>query len=210
MTGIEAVIVHEAALVVTPLVVIGLAGGAVRSVNKRRLAERERRYRSVYTDAELKHARAEVDPYADLQKRHEELKRQMQQQLQREQAKAREAEKRAAANRRAASRGADSLGRWERRYDRAARGQSYTMVFGGRSSGAPSADELRYEEVAVALHAEVPGASPICREVLLNRAAKRLGLQLTKATRSRLNRTISAEVRAGRLRTDWIDVWRRS
>jgi len=68
---------------------------------------------------------------------------------------------------------------------------------------------LPQDQVRTALHSCVPTTSPILREELLHEVARKLGFaKLGRNIRSRINRTIGAEVRAGRLRTDWEKVWK--
>lgn len=69
-------------------------------------------------------------------------------------------------------------------------------------------DDIPQEMVRNALYVNLPSAGTIEREILLRKAARRLGFsKLGRKIRSRLNRAIGAEVRAGRLGTDWQKVW---
>ncbi len=70
-------------------------------------------------------------------------------------------------------------------------------------------DEIPQDKVREALYAGLPANGRIEREVLLRSAAHYLGFsKLGSRVRTRLNRTIGAEKRAGRLDTDWVTVWR--
>jgi REase_MTES_1575/AAA domain len=69
--------------------------------------------------------------------------------------------------------------------------------------------EVPRDQVRSALHHCVPDGSPIQREELLRAVARRLGYsKVGHNIRSTINRMIGAEVRAGRLETDWEKVWR--
>jgi REase_MTES_1575/AAA domain len=69
--------------------------------------------------------------------------------------------------------------------------------------------EVPRDQVRSALHDCVPDGSPIQREELLRAVARKLGYsKLGHNIRSTINRMIGAEVRAGRLETDWGKVWR--
>jgi very-short-patch-repair endonuclease len=69
--------------------------------------------------------------------------------------------------------------------------------------------EVPREQVRIILHACVPDGSPVPREDLLREVARKLGYsKLGHNIRSTINRMIGAEVRAGRLGTDWQKVWR--
>jgi hypothetical protein len=69
-------------------------------------------------------------------------------------------------------------------------------------------DEIPQENVRLALYDCLPTDGAVDREVLLRLAARRLGFcDLGSRVRSRLNRTIAMEKRAGRLDTDWTKVW---
>ena len=70
-------------------------------------------------------------------------------------------------------------------------------------------DEIPQDKVREALYAGLPANERIEREVLLRSAAHYLGFsKLGSRVRTRLNRAIGAEKRAGRLDTDWVTVWR--
>jgi very-short-patch-repair endonuclease len=72
-----------------------------------------------------------------------------------------------------------------------------------------SIEAVSQEKVREALYACLPAKGRIGREVLLRLATQRLGFsKLGSRVRSRLNRAIGAEKRAGRLETDWATVWR--
>jgi len=65
------------------------------------------------------------------------------------------------------------------------------------------------EQVKAALYSCVPDAGAIAREDLLHEVARKLGYaKLGRNIRSTVNRAIGAEVRAGRLGTDWERVWK--
>lgn len=69
--------------------------------------------------------------------------------------------------------------------------------------------EIPREQVKTVLHACIPDGSSVPREELLRDVARKLGYsKLGHNIRSTINRTIGAEVRAGRLGTDWQKVWR--
>jgi len=75
--------------------------------------------------------------------------------------------------------------------------------------GAIHIDEIRQDEIRAALCACIPEAEAVEREKLLRKAASRLGFtKLGRRIRRRLNRAIGAEVRAGRLMTDRVKVWK--
>lgn len=70
-------------------------------------------------------------------------------------------------------------------------------------------DNLSPMELSNVLQQCVPERGSIDRQELLQAAARRLGFEkLNRRLRSRLNKTISADNQAGRLRTDWERVWR--
>ncbi len=70
-------------------------------------------------------------------------------------------------------------------------------------------DNLSQTQLSAVLHQCMPERGPVDREKLLHAAAHRLGFEkLTRRLRSRLNKTISADAQAGRLRTDWERVWK--
>jgi REase_MTES_1575/AAA domain len=69
--------------------------------------------------------------------------------------------------------------------------------------------EVPREQVRTVLHACVPRENSVPREELLRIVAHKLGYsKLGHNIRSTINRMIGAEVRAGRLATDWQKVWR--
>jgi superfamily I DNA/RNA helicase/very-short-patch-repair endonuclease len=69
--------------------------------------------------------------------------------------------------------------------------------------------EISREQVRSLLHACIPDGHPIPREELLHDVARKLGYaKLGHNIRSTINRIIGAEVRAGRLGTDWQKVWK--
>jgi very-short-patch-repair endonuclease len=69
--------------------------------------------------------------------------------------------------------------------------------------------EVPREQVRGVLHACVPEGISVPREELLREVARKLGYsKLGHNIRSTINRTIGAEVRAGRLMTDWEKVWK--
>jgi len=69
--------------------------------------------------------------------------------------------------------------------------------------------EIPREQFRSVLHACVPNGSSVPREELLRDVARKLGYsKLGHNIRSTINRMIGAEVRAGRLRTDWVKVWK--
>jgi hypothetical protein len=64
-------------------------------------------------------------------------------------------------------------------------------------------------DATLALHACVPDGEKVERDALLVDAARELGYpKLTKKVRRALNKALNAEHNAGRLRTDWEQVWR--
>jgi hypothetical protein len=64
-------------------------------------------------------------------------------------------------------------------------------------------------DAALALHACVPDGEKVEREALLADAARELGYpNLSRNVRRALNKALSTENNAGRLRTDWECVWR--
>jgi hypothetical protein len=68
--------------------------------------------------------------------------------------------------------------------------------------------EVPRELVKSTLHECIPVGSFVPREGLLRDVCKKLGYsKLGRNIRSTINRTIGAEVRAGRLGTDWQNVW---
>jgi len=69
--------------------------------------------------------------------------------------------------------------------------------------------EVPRETVRGVLHSCVPNDGPVSREEVLHDVARKLGFaKLGHNIRSTINRTIGAEVRAGRLKTDWQKVWK--
>lgn len=69
--------------------------------------------------------------------------------------------------------------------------------------------EVPRELVRSALHESIPKGSFVPREELLKEVSRKLGYsKLGHNIRSTINRMIGAEVRAGRLETDWQTVWR--
>ena len=69
--------------------------------------------------------------------------------------------------------------------------------------------EVPREQVRSVLHACVPNESSVSREELLREVARKLGYsKVGHNIRRTINRMIGAEVRAGRLGTDWEKVWR--
>jgi very-short-patch-repair endonuclease len=71
--------------------------------------------------------------------------------------------------------------------------------------------DLSAEEVRAAIHLAVPDTGPVDREVVIRKAAQTLGfVRVSKLFRSRINKTIGAEVRYGRLAkdADWNFIWR--
>lgn len=94
---------------------------------------------------------------------------------------------------------------------------------GGAEEGASSVEQPSFlggvklskdvtaAEARAAIHRAVPDSGRIDREAVIRKAAQALGfVRVSKALRSRLNKTISAEVRYGRLAkdSDWNFVWR--
>jgi len=70
-------------------------------------------------------------------------------------------------------------------------------------------DDIPREDIREALRHLVPKGLRIEREDLLKKLATALGQQrLGRKIRSRLNRAIGGEARAGNLETDWDFVWR--
>jgi very-short-patch-repair endonuclease len=70
-------------------------------------------------------------------------------------------------------------------------------------------DDIPQEMVRSALEAYLPLRGTIDREVLLRKAAHHLGFsKIGRKIRTRLNRAIGAEVRAGRVQSAWQLVWR--
>jgi hypothetical protein len=62
---------------------------------------------------------------------------------------------------------------------------------------------------ALALHACVPEGQKVRKDALLADAARKLGQpDLTRKVKTALNKALSAEHNAGRLKTDWQLVWK--
>lgn len=67
------------------------------------------------------------------------------------------------------------------------------------------------DQIRAAIHAVLPESGPIDRERLVRSSAQQLGVaRISEKFRSRLNKTIGAEVRYGRLQrsADWSQLWR--
>jgi hypothetical protein len=72
----------------------------------------------------------------------------------------------------------------------------------------PAPEAPSFGDVVLALHTCIPDGERVERDKLLVDAARRLGYpSLTKKVRSSLNKALSAENKAGHLRTDWEHVW---
>jgi very-short-patch-repair endonuclease len=77
--------------------------------------------------------------------------------------------------------------------------------------GAKLSKDVTADEVRAAIHSAVPDSGRIDREAVIRKAAQALGfVRVSKPLRSRINKTIGAEVRYGRLAKDseWNFVWR--
>ena len=77
--------------------------------------------------------------------------------------------------------------------------------------GVKLSKDVTAEEVRTAIHGAVPDSGRIERETVIRKAAQALGfVRVSKPLRSRINKTIGAEVRYGRLAkdSDWNFVWR--
>jgi len=77
--------------------------------------------------------------------------------------------------------------------------------------GVKLSKDVTAEEVRAAIHGAVPESGRIDREAVIRKAAQTLGfVRVSKPLRSRINKTIGAEVRYGRLAKDseWDFVWR--
>jgi hypothetical protein len=71
--------------------------------------------------------------------------------------------------------------------------------------------DIDAEAIRAAIRANLPSSERIEREVLLRQCAQQLGFsRLSKKLRSRLNKTIGAEVRFGRIQVDseWQYLWK--
>lgn len=69
--------------------------------------------------------------------------------------------------------------------------------------------DISQDEIRSILHQCLPNEGRIEREILLRQIAHQLGFEkLGQRIRKRLNRAIGSEVRARRLKTDWIKVWK--
>ncbi len=72
----------------------------------------------------------------------------------------------------------------------------------------PAPEAPNPEDVVLALRARIPEGERVEREKVLVDAARELGYpNLTKKIRRTLNKALSAENKAGHLRTDWKHVW---
>jgi very-short-patch-repair endonuclease len=70
-------------------------------------------------------------------------------------------------------------------------------------------DDIPQDEIRSILHQCLPNEGRIEREILLRQVAHQLGFEkLGQRIRKRLNRAIGSEVRARRVKTDWIKVWK--
>jgi hypothetical protein len=81
----------------------------------------------------------------------------------------------------------------------------------GEAGNAGSPDVLPDAVLLASLNQAIPTGTAVPRDALLRSVAASLGYSaVRRALRSRLNRAIAAEVRAGRLATtpDWLEVWR--
>jgi hypothetical protein len=77
------------------------------------------------------------------------------------------------------------------------------------SDGHAIPDAPNPHDATLALHACVPDGEKVERDALLADAARKLGYpNLTRNVRRALNKALSTENNAGRLRTDWERVWR--
>lgn len=77
--------------------------------------------------------------------------------------------------------------------------------------GTKLSKDVTADEVRAAIHSAVPDSGRIDREGVIRKAAQTLGfVRVSKPLRSRINKTIGAEVRYGRLSKDseWNFVWR--
>ena len=73
----------------------------------------------------------------------------------------------------------------------------------------PAPEVLSLDDAALAIHACVPDGEKVERRALLVNAARELGhTKLTKKVRRTLNKALHAEHNAGRLKTDWNEVWK--
>ena len=69
--------------------------------------------------------------------------------------------------------------------------------------------ERELTELRAAIHQSIPETGSVDRDEFLRVVTSAIGFsKLGKRIRSRINKAIAAEVRAGRLQTDWKRVWK--